>query len=756
MKQYARSMFLGFNRNNLQLPQSATLIMLGVVAISALIVTAWFAGQGAIPTLFERLNQIQQTPPGWLMVPMVAGEYLLAWAVLLTFLVFAITKISPRPQPWSRVLVAAVLGILMIRYFVWRSLSTLNFSNPLDGVFSLGLFLLELLILSGSMIQLILLLRVRDRKPEADKLSIAVLNQSYVPHVDILIPTYNEPAFILRRTIIGCQALKYPAKSVYLLDDHRRPEIRDLCLELGCQYLTRPDNRHAKAGNLNHAIPQTSGELIAVFDADFIPTQNFLTRTVGFFQDSTVGLVQTPQTFYNADPIARNLGLEDILTPEEEVFYRQIQPIRDAAGGVICAGTSFVVRRSALIEAGYFFTGALSEDYYTGIRLAAKGYRLIYLNEKLSAGLAAESIAAQALQRLRWARGTLQAFFVDANPLTIKGLRPMQRLAHLEGILHWFTSLSRVGFLLFPIAYAFLHIIPVRATNAEILYYFLPFYLVQITTFSWLNHRSRSAFLADLYALVLAFPLALTVIQVMLNPFGQEFRVTPKGTSRDRFQFNWRLAAPLIIFFIATAMSLWMNLGYAILMGAWQPMTDDIANQMKGVDLGWIWSVFNLLTLSIALLILIDVPRPHAYDEFDLRRTLKVQIGDQVRWGFTTGISEVGATIAITQQITPKDSRIQVDFLEEDLTLPAQVTQVEDRPSNSEFPLLHIYFEPLSLEQERCLIQMLYCRPGQWRSQCAPGELRSLWLLFQVLLKPRVIFDRTARASIVSVAQVSP
>lgn len=135
-----------------------------------------------------------------------------------------------------------------------------------------------------------------------------------------------------------------------------------------------------------------------------------------------------------------------------------------------------------MAEIGDFFTESLSEDYFTGIRLAASGYRLVYLNEKLSAGLAAESIAAQALQRIRWAQGTLQAFFVQANPLTIRGLRPIQRLAHLEGLLHWFTSISRIGFLLIPLDCAFLGVIPFRATTVEALYYFAPYYLVQITT----------------------------------------------------------------------------------------------------------------------------------------------------------------------------------------------------------------------------------------------------------------------------------
>ena len=118
----------------------------------------------------------------------------------------------------------------------------------------------------------------------------------------------DEPVFILRRPIIGCQAIDYADKKIYLLDDTRRPEMKQLASELDCHYVTRSDNYYAKAGNLNHTLPLTNSELIVVFDADFVPTKNFLTRTVGFFQDEEVALVQTPQSFYNIDPIARNLG----------------------------------------------------------------------------------------------------------------------------------------------------------------------------------------------------------------------------------------------------------------------------------------------------------------------------------------------------------------------------------------------------------------------------------------------------------------
>ncbi|MEM7553175.1 MAG: glycosyltransferase [Cyanobacteria bacterium P01_A01_bin.84] len=732
----------------------ATFILIGIVVICAIIVAAWFVGENKISAIFAELNYLQKNPPMWLEVPIVTGKYLLAPTVALLISAIAIMKVSPQPQVWSRRLVVGILLTLAVRYIFWRSLSTLNLSTPLNGVFSLGLFFLEMLVLLSSTIQLFLMLNIKDRRQETNENNIAVANGSFTPSVDIFIPTYNEPAFILRRTIIGCQALEYENKNIYLLDDTRRQEMRALAEELGCEYITRPHNRHAKAGNLNHAIPKTEGKLIVVFDADFIPTTNFLHRTVGFFQDPQVALVQTPQSFYNADPIARNLGLENVVTPEEEVFYRQIQPIKDAAGSVVCAGTSFIVRRSALEETGGFVTESLSEDYFTGINLSAKGYKLVYLDEKLSAGLAAENIAAHAAQRIRWAQGTLQAFFIKSNPLTIDGLKPIQRLAHLEGLLNWFASISRVGYLIMPILYSFLSIIPIQATVEEALYFVLPFYLTQLTVFSWLNLRSRSAILSEVYSLALAFPLTLAVIQAMLNPFSKGFKVTPKGTDNKRYTFNWSLAFPLILLFIATAISLWRNLGMCLSLLWTGANTPQVVKHLQGLDLGWIWSAYNLVFIGIALLILLDAPKADKYEWFDLRRVVNLKINQHHLWGITTMISEVGAEIALTQKpplslIPPQ--KVELEIAEEKLNLNAEILSTD---FDEEFPTIRIQFSSLSLNQHRLLVKMLFCRPGQWKRSCSPSELKSLILLFKILLKPRVLFDRNVDVSAMKIFKV--
>ncbi|YAF94428.1 MAG: glycosyltransferase [Nodularia sp. CChRGM 3473] len=724
-------------------PQTATLILLGFFVVASVIVAAWLTGNDKISGIFAQIHTWQTNPPMWLEVPTEKGKYLLLPTVGLLLTVFVVMKLSPHPRNWSRRLIVGILIILTLRYVLWRSLSTLNVADPLNGVFSLGLFFAEMLVLFNSTIQLFFLLNIKERHREADAKSLAVIDGSFTPSIDILIPTYNEPTFILRRTIIGCQALEYTNKKIYLLDDTRRLEMKHLAEELGCEYITRPDNIHAKAGNLNHAIAKTQGELIVVFDADFIPTKNFLTRTVGFFQDTKIALVQTPQSFYNADPIARNLGLENILTHESEVFHRQVQASRDASGSAICSGTSFVVRRSILEKTGGFVVESLSEDYFTGIRLSAQGYRIVYLNEKLSAGLAAENIAAYAIQRLRWEQGTLQSLFIQTNPLIIPGLTPIQRLAYLGGLLYWFSNISRIYFLLIPLAYVFLNVIPIQSTPAELLYFLLPYYLVNFAVFSWLNYRSSSALLSDIYSLIICFPLALNIIQVMINPFAKGFKVTPKGIFNNRYTFNWNLALPLIVLFMATAVSLLTII-----------ITPETSKQITGINLAWLWSSYNFIMIGITLWILLDAPKADMYEWFDLRRVVQLRIGEQSLWGITTMMSEVGAEIALTQKphfYLLANQPVDIVITDESLHLSGKVIRTDFK---DEFPTVRVRFKSVKLSQHRRLVEILFCRPGQWKHQNAPGELISLFLLFKILLKPRILFKRKVDINPIAVTKI--
>ena len=262
---------------------------------------------------------------------------------------------------WARRSLILLINLLTLRYLVWRVSDSLNLSSTLSTALSLVLLLAEGWLLLTGLIPLWLAWRpFPDRRHEADARWRQWQQSSWRPSVDILVPTRGEPLAVLERSLVGCCAQTYPRTMVWVLDDSGRPEVRQLASSLGCRYLHRPERHGAKAGNLNHGLRHGHGERVAVFDADFIPQRHFLERCIGFLQEPDVALVQTPQTFINADPVMRNLRMEHFLLSDEESFYRWIEPVRDGWGAVVCAGTAFLVRREALNSVGGFVEQALS------------------------------------------------------------------------------------------------------------------------------------------------------------------------------------------------------------------------------------------------------------------------------------------------------------------------------------------------------------------------------------------------------------
>lgn len=167
----------------------------------------------------------------------------------------------------------------------------------------------------------------------------------------------------------------------------------------------RPDNKHAKAGNLNHALGVTDSELIAIFDCDHVPVRSFLQMTVGWFlKDPKLALVQTPHHFFSPDPFERNLGSFRRRPNEGELFYGLIQDGNDMWNAAFFCGSCAVLRRTALESIGGFAVETVTEDAHTALRMHRQGWSSAYLSIPQAAGLATESLSAHIGQRIRWAR----------------------------------------------------------------------------------------------------------------------------------------------------------------------------------------------------------------------------------------------------------------------------------------------------------------------------------------------------------------
>jgi cellulose synthase/poly-beta-1,6-N-acetylglucosamine synthase-like glycosyltransferase len=257
------------------------------------------------------------------------------------------------------------------------------------------------------------------------------------PSVDVFLPSAGEPLEVLDNTFAHVQRLFWRGRlSVYVLDDSARPEVRRMAHQRGFVYLTRPDRGHLKkAGNLRFGYAHSRGDHIAILDADFVPRRDFLHELVPYFDDPTVGIVQSPQYF---DARVGMNWLQRAAGSTQVLFYRYIQPARDRNDAAICVGTSAIYRRAALERGGGFAAIDHSEDMYTGINLAEAGFSLRYVATVVSKGVCPDSFAGFVTQQYRWCAGSMclmSSRRFHAIPMTFP-----QRMCYWAGFMYYVTT----------------------------------------------------------------------------------------------------------------------------------------------------------------------------------------------------------------------------------------------------------------------------------------------------------------------------
>ena len=346
--------------------------------------------------------------------------------------------------------------------------------------------------------------------------------------IAVLVPTYDEPEDVILPTIAAAVALE-PAHETWVLDDGRRPEVRRLAASLDARYLTRADNAHAKAGNLNHALQTIDADLVAVLDADHIPRPDFLRHTIGYFDDPEVALVQTPQDFYNRDSFEHQVRGGRKLFNEQSVFYRVIAAAKNRWDAAFWCGTSAVVRTEALRSIGGVATGTVTEDIHTTIRLHRRGWKTVYHNEVLARGIAARTAPEYLLQRQRWATGAMQLLRRE-RPLTGPGLTFGQRLGYAATLWGWFDAWRSLGYILLPVLVIATGAMPITAPITVFGPVFLFLLGVQFVALRLLARGHYPPLLSILFEF-LRMPAVLSGTLAIFHNRAQAFRVTPKGAA---------------------------------------------------------------------------------------------------------------------------------------------------------------------------------------------------------------------------------
>ena len=519
-------------------------------------------------------------------------------------LLFAMGRLRSVRETAFRLVFVLLAAYITLRYLWWRSFETLIYTNPWDFIGMSLLFGAEIYSITVHLLGLFINLWPLEREHVA-----LPADKSLWPTVDIFIPTYSEDEQIVRLTAHMAGQIDYPREKlkIYILDDggtlakrahaekgmdawQRRYRLKEIAAEVGAEYVTRETNRSAKAGNLNHALGQSKGELILFLDCDHVPTADILERTVGHLvADPKVFLVQTPHFFANAAPAERSLGSGRPVPDESEMFYRVIHPGLDSWNASYFCGSAAVMRREFLMEVGGMCGQSITEDAETAFELHRRGYRSVFVNHPMVCGLAPESYADYMVQHTRWAQGMVQIFILH-DPLFVPGLSFAQRLCYFNCCLFWFFGIARVIYFFAPASFLVFGLAIYHAAAPQILAYAIPYVLSTFVVGDFFFGKTRRPMFSEVYESLQSVFLAPAVISTIRHPHKPGFKVTPKGVTMKDEQLN----ALSFVFFAVLCLNI-----AAAAAGGIRFWTQPDFRDVIAVTIGW--SIYNIYLSVISV-----------------------------------------------------------------------------------------------------------------------------------------------------------
>ncbi|MBI4345877.1 MAG: UDP-forming cellulose synthase catalytic subunit [Elusimicrobia bacterium] len=544
-----------------------------------------YLGLSAVLLLFLHLQRVHLT---------LADQFVVGWA--LVAVLFVLKRFDRVRKPPLRIIFILLSVFLSTRYVLWRTRETLVYTGPADCLGMLALYAAEMYAIA-----LHLLGVFTSIWPLEHKVMPLPEDPDLWPSVDILIPTYNEPKDIVRVTATAALHIDYPREklNVWILDDggtvakragsgasawERHYDFRRLAADLGVGYITREKNLRAKAGNLNHALSHTSGDLVLILDCDHVPARDILKNTVGWFlKDRKVAFVQTPHFFINPNPIEKNLAIFRDAPSENDMFYRGIHPGLDLWNSSYFCGSAAILRRTALAEVGGICGETITEDCETALALHRRGYKSVYIPRPMVCGLSPETFDDLIVQKQRWAQGMVQILILN-NPLFGKGLKLYQRICYFNSCLYWFFGVSRVVFYVAPAAFLLFSLKVYFASVPQVLAFALPHVIGSIVLTGFLYGRYRWPFFSEFFEGIQSLFLLPVMFSVLANPRKPSFKVTPKGKNLEgevlsSFAWPFLILVTILLFAVPAAAYRWVQL----------PMFRDIT------AITFVWCVFNLI-----------------------------------------------------------------------------------------------------------------------------------------------------------------
>ncbi len=612
------------------------------------------------------------------------------------------------------------------------------------------------------------------RKNEPD---MPVVPKEWYPDIDVLIATHNEETELLYKTINGCLHMDYPDKRkvhIYVCDDGNRPEMAELAKKMQVGYLTMEENREAKAGNLNHALEHVHSPWVVTFDADMIPTHDFLMETVPYIflprmkrledgswvertedeieENYKIGFIQTPQSFYNADLFQYNFFSEQRVPNEQDFFFREINVGRNNANAAIYAGSNTLISREALDEVGGISTGTITEDFETGIRIQAKGYRCYAVDKSLAHGLAPTTVDSLIKQRVRWGRGcihSLRRTHIILNP----HLKLNAKIGYLACKMYWWTFFRRFIYILSPIIFVLFGIPVVICSLKELLLIWLPSYILYNQALKITSGRIRNKRWSNTIDTVIFPYMIIPILLETLFIRQKKFHVTQK-TRTVETKSDVLLAFPQMFLLAADLLALVVSV-----LAAWN------TGNYGGVVIIY-WLAVNAMHLLMAVFFMLGRKNYRINDRFTVRIPVQIEYQGKKFYGMTSDLSETGLAVEMEDsvylphgqdemRIRLKSERYETSFLahcvhvrkeEEKWKYGIEIISMDEKEKSEYFQLLY--------DRDHCLAKTMNASVSIFDDIFLNVQKRSVSGKSSKRTLPRVVLNREFQTTEGKIIQV--
>jgi cellulose synthase/poly-beta-1,6-N-acetylglucosamine synthase-like glycosyltransferase len=291
----------------------------------------------------------------------------------------------------------------------------------------------------------------------------AVYQEENTPFVTIQLPVYNE-MFVVERLLDAVAAIDYPADKLELqiLDDST-DETSELIARtvallqkknITVKHIHRQNREGFKAGALKNGLSMAKGEYIAIFDSDFLPSKDFLKRTMPFFADPSIGMVQTKWGHINKETSL----LAKLQAIALDGHFSIEQQGRNAGGYFInFNGTAGVWRKETILHAGNWQADTLTEDLDLSYRAQMKGWKFKYLEDVITPAELPPLVSALKSQLFRWAKGGAETAKKNLKPLFATSLPLFVKLHGAFHLIYSFGFVSIITYTLLSVPLLFVN-----------------------------------------------------------------------------------------------------------------------------------------------------------------------------------------------------------------------------------------------------------------------------------------------------------